>query len=321
MTSTPRNDAVVPGISVVIPAYNRAALLGAAIDSALAQTHRDREIVVVDDGSTDETAAVVARYGAQVRYVRQPNGGEASARNRGVREAAGTWVAFLDSDDLWEPKALETLAGALRERPEAGLVAMKARVILADGTRTSRIHGKRSPGPLFTTRSLLWGDAGGVLMPMVRRELLLAEGGFDESLRSATDCDMWLRLSFRTVLIAVDEPLLLQRSHEDNLSANRDLNAEMWLRILAKLEAAQPDWVRTNRWTFRRALGKERLRLGRERLAAWDGSRESLKRAREALAASVRVFPFFLRAWIYLAWSVLAPGRYAAWRRFEMRHR
>ena len=156
-------------------------------------------------------------------------------------------------------------------------------------------------------------------MPMVRRDLLLAEGGFDESLLSATDCDMWLRLSFRTVMVGVDAPLLLCRVHPENLSADRSLNARMWLRILDKLAAAQPAWVRENRWTFRRALGKERLRFGRERLAAWDGSPAALAEARDALRGSIVAFPFFLRAWVYLGWSLLAPGSYAAWRRQERR--
>ena len=311
----------MPAISVVIPTYNRAALLMQAIDSALAQTWTDREIVVVDDGSTDGTPEVVERYGSAVRYVRQTNGGEASARNRGVREAKGDWIAFLDSDDLWEPVALASMMSAASARPAAGLVAMKARSILADGTRTSHIHGKRSPGPLFSTRSLLRGDAGGVLMPLVRRDLLLARGGFDESLRSATDCDMWLRLSFDTTMIGLDEPLLLVRVHPDNVSGDKSLNAAMWLKILDKLAAEHGDWVRENKWTYRRAVGKERLRLGRELLAAWDGSREGLAAARGALRRSVAVFPFFLRAWLYLGWSIIAPGRYAAWRRLEMRHR
>ncbi|HEX4823535.1 MAG TPA: glycosyltransferase family A protein [Candidatus Polarisedimenticolaceae bacterium] len=311
----------MPAISVVIPTYNRAGLVVQAIESALGQTFADREIVVVDDGSTDGTTETLARFGSRIRVVRQENGGEARARNRGVREAAGTWVAFLDSDDLWEPEALERLAAAAEATPAAGLIAMKARAILADGTRTPRIHGKKSAGPEFTTRSLLWGDAGGVLMPMVRRDLLLAEGGFDESLRQATDCDMWLRLSFRTGMIAVPAPLLLCRVHPENASADRTVNAAMWLRILDKLARAQPGWVAANPWTYRRALGKERLRLGRERLAAWDGTREGLKLAREALRGSVAAFPFFARAWLYLLWSLVAPRGYAAWRRVEMRHR
>jgi glycosyltransferase involved in cell wall biosynthesis len=307
----------VAAISVVIPSYNRAALLGEAIESALGQTRPPDEIVVVDDGSTDATPEVLARFASRVRAVRQANAGEAAARNRGVLEARGPWIAFLDSDDLWEPDALERLEAASRAHPEAGLIAMRARALREDGTRTGRVHGKKSPGPLFTTRSLLTGDAGGVLMPLVRRDLLLDEGGFDTAITSATDCDMWLRLSFKTTMIGIPEPLLLVRIHPDNASADKTLNARMWIRLLAKFEREHPEWVRENAWAFRRALGKEHLRLGREALASWDGSERGLAEARGALAFSVRTFPFFARAWSYLAWSWIAPRRYAAWRRVE----
>lgn len=304
-------------ISVVIPTYNRASLLREAIGSALAQTRPPDEIVVVDDGSTDETPQVIASFAGRIRGFRQENGGEAAARNRGVAEARGPWIAFLDSDDLWEPEALERLAAAAAALPAAGLVAMRARALRLDGTRTGRIHGKKSRGPRFTTRSLLMGDAGGVLMPLVRRDLLLAAGGFDTALRSATDCDMWLRLSFSTTMIGIPDPLLLVRVHPENLSADKTLNARMWITLLHKLERERPEWVRRHRWAFRRALGKEHLRLGRESLAAWDGSPAGLAEARAALARSLRTFPFFARTWIYLAWSRVAPGRYAAWRRLE----
>ena len=304
-------------ISVVIPTYNRARLLEDSIDSALSQTRPPDEIVVVDDGSTDATPEVLARFAPRVRAVRQDNAGEAAARNRGVAEARGPWIAFLDSDDLWEPDALARLEAAAGSHPGAGLVAMRARALSADGTKLRRVHGKKSRGGRFTTGSLLTGDAGGVLMPLVRRDLLLDAGGFDTTLTSATDCDMWLRLSFRTTMIGIPDPLLLVRVHPENLSADKTQNARMWIVILEKLEREHGDWVRDHRWTFRRALGKEHLRLGRESLASWDGSERGLAEARSALAFSVRTFPFFARAWVYLAWSWIAPRRYAAWRRLE----
>jgi hypothetical protein len=236
-----------------------------------------------------------------------------------ARGVGRSWVAFLDLDDLWEPEALATLHAAAQADPAVGVVAMKARAIRADGTRTGRIHGKKSPGPRFTTRSLLWGDSGGVLMPMVRRDLLLAAGGFDESLSSATDCAMWLRLSFRTELIGGDRPLLLVRVHPDNVSGDKSLNARMWLRLLDKLKREQPAWVRENAWTYRRALGKERLRFGRESTAGRLG--EGTGRRAGRVARERRRLSVLLARLAHLAWSLLAPGRYAAWRRLEMRHR
>jgi hypothetical protein len=130
---------------------------------------------------------------------------------------------------------------------------------------------------------------------------------------------MWIRLSFRTAMIGLPDPLLLVRVHPDNLSADKSLNARMWIAILGKLERRHPEWVRANPAPFHRALGKEHLRLGREILAAWEGTPERLEEAREALARAVRLHPWFGRAWLYLAWSWIAPRRYAAWRRLERR--
>jgi GT2 family glycosyltransferase len=112
-------------VSVVIPSWNRASSVGIAIDSALGQTHRSVEVLVVDDGSTDGTADVIARrYGREprVRYLRKPNGGAASARNEGLRHARGAYVAFLDSDDWWQPWKTELQLRCLRSFPEAGMI-------------------------------------------------------------------------------------------------------------------------------------------------------------------------------------------------------
>ena len=158
-------------------------------------------------------------------------------------------------------------------------------------------------------------------MPMVRRDLILAAGGFDESLPSATDCDLWLRLSFATGMVGIPEPLLLCRVHPDNLSADRTLKARCWIRILEKLEREHPEFVRDNPWHFRRALGKERLRLGRELLATAGRRPEAISESRAALRASIAAFPFFGRAWLYLLWSFVSPGSYAAFRRLERRTR
>ena len=306
-------------VAVVIPTYDRADFLTTAIDSALAQSHPPDEIVVVDDGSTDDTASVLAHYGDRIRVVRQDNAGQAAARNRGVAEVRSDWVAFLDSDDSWEPAALQRLLGAADEFPAAGLIAMRAMAMRADGSLTRRIQGKKSPGPFFTTRSILLKDGGGILTPMVKRSLFVELGGFDATLRSAEDVDLWLRLSFRTTLVGVPDALLLRRVHDTNLSSDRAVDARSWLLILDKLAREHPEFVRDNPWPFRRALGKEKLRLGRELLATSGGAPSRLAEARAALRGSIATFPFFGRAWIYLFWSLVAPGTYAAFRRYERR--
>ncbi|MGH9797079.1 MAG: glycosyltransferase family 2 protein [Candidatus Polarisedimenticolia bacterium] len=307
------NVAPAPRVSVIIPAYNRADLLPATLESVFAQGWREFEIVVVDDGSTDGTAALLASYGDRIRWVAQQNRGVAAARNRGIREARGAFLAFLDSDDLWEPDALGKIMQAFEDHPDAGLVAIMAREITAAGERTGIVYGKRTPGPFFSTAGLLWGDQGGCSWFVVRRDVLERVGLYDESLRSAEECDLCLRLSFVTRMVVVREPLLLRRAHPGNLSRNRLTNARHWIRILEKLRRDHPEFVRAHPRAYRRTLGKELLRLGRGLLASGAGG-ASHAEARSALARSIRTFPFFPRAWLYLVWALLAPTTFRRWR-------
>lgn len=308
-----------PKISVVIPTYNRARFLKEALESVFSQTVADREIIVVDDGSSDETRAVLEPFRDRIRYLYQENAGGAAARNRGIAAARGEWVAFLDSDDRWEPHALQALLEAASRHPEAGFIIMRACEIDAAGQRTGRRLGKRSPGPFFTTPDLLWGDSGSIHMPMIRRSLLETVGGFDESLAAAQDCELAIRFSFHTRLVSVPEPLLLRRVHSGNLSSDMLLNSIMWLRVLEKLKREQSGWVRRHAWVYRRAVGKEHLRAGRELLVRSEHDARAVKQATDHLRRSLASYPLFIRAWIYLAWSALAPSSYPMWRRMERR--
>jgi glycosyltransferase involved in cell wall biosynthesis len=118
----PMNNTSRSPISVVIPCYNAGAFLAEAIDSALGQSHAPREVIVVDDGSTDDSAALAERYGPPVRVIRQVNQGESTARNRGMDEAEGEWVALLDADDVWEPEKLEAQIDVARRDPDVGCI-------------------------------------------------------------------------------------------------------------------------------------------------------------------------------------------------------
>lgn len=131
-----------PRISVVIAHYNYGEYVGDAIESVLAQSRPAHEIIVVDDGSTDNSAQVLDRYKDLITLYRQDNAGVSSARNTGIRHASGEWIALLDSDDMWEPDLLATYARATRDYPQAGMIAMGRRIISADGKKptTSRHH-------------------------------------------------------------------------------------------------------------------------------------------------------------------------------------
>jgi glycosyltransferase involved in cell wall biosynthesis len=308
-----------PRISVVITTYNREQWITQTLASVFAQTYADFEVIVIDDGSTDGTRAVVEPFLDRIRYVFQENRGVAAAWNRGIEVSRGDILAFLASDDLWEPKTLEKVVAEFGRQPDAGLVSIMARGITQEGERTNRLWGKRTAGSDYSTTSLLWGDAGCCSWFFVRREVLDRVGLYDEKLRTAEECDLLLRISFQARMVALREPLLLKRQHDANLSKDQLSNAERWLYILQKLRREHPEYVSSHPLVYRRALGKEYLRLGRERLAQPADS--TYKAARTALGRSILTFPFHLRAYLYWIWSWLMPSTFRAWRRNQVARR
>ena len=167
-----------PGlVSVVIPTYNRAYIVGRTIESVLAQTYSPVEILVIDDGSTDDTPAVVGRFGDRVRYIRQPNGGVAVARNHGFAEARGEFVALLDSDDEWLPWKLEAQVAFLRRHPELGMCWTDMIAVDDDGRLVSpkflrTFYGAYSQ--VDVDRALTRGPAVGELSPRLPAEVASA---------------------------------------------------------------------------------------------------------------------------------------------------
>jgi glycosyltransferase involved in cell wall biosynthesis len=202
-------------VSVVIPTFNRAQLLGRAIDSVLAQTFRDLEIIVVDDGSTDDTRDVVARYGDAVRYLHQPNAGVSAARNAGVRAARHELIAFLDSDDVWLPRKLELQVPPMAD-PEVVLCFTNRTWTSRPGVdRFAEVGYRfdRSPCVLDDpARIATWPRGSGIIASgaLYRRDAFLRVGGYDERLRVFED----LRLDFRLAMLgkkfaAVSEVLVV----------------------------------------------------------------------------------------------------------------
>jgi glycosyltransferase involved in cell wall biosynthesis len=313
-----------PLVSIVIPTYNRDDLVAQAVDSALAQTHPRCEVVVVDDGSKDRTPEVLARYDGRIVAIRQENTGLAGARNAGIRAATGEFVGFLDSDDLWEPRVVEEALKLFATHPQIGAVFLPERAIDLEGRIDPKVHGKRTSGIFFTPEGLIGRDTGvgSGRPPIARRALLVAHGLFDESFRNfAVDCEMWIRQSFHFRMAILSEPLVLRRVHGGNVSADLAKDAELWLRILDRVEHDQPSFAAQHREILRRSRGKQHLRLGRELLARSRRDRALVVQARLHLREAVRLWPRFARAWAYLAWSYLAPGTYGAFRDAELRKR
>jgi glycosyltransferase involved in cell wall biosynthesis len=177
-----------PSVSVVIPTFERRRSVIEAVRSALAQTRGDVEVIVVDDGSTDGTAAAVGAIDGRVKVARRPNGGPAAARNTGIRQARAPVLAFLDSDDRWQPRHLEEVLGLLASHSAAVLACTDVAGLGDDSL-------KRSVGLMQAAPAVLLGGLLYTSAVAVRREVVEAVGGFDAQLRVAEDSDLWCRLS------------------------------------------------------------------------------------------------------------------------------
>ncbi len=209
----------MPLVSVVIPTYDRRALVCEAVTSVLAQTVADLELVVVDDGSLDETVGeLAARFDDhRLRIFRQENAGASAARNRGAAVARGKWLAFLDSDDTWLPAKLERQLQTLAVHPEAP-ACYTEEIWFRDGrwANPRNVHAKHSGWIFPNCLPLCIISPSSILM---KRTLFETLGGFDETLPACEDYDLWLRLSARYPILLVEERLIVKRNgHPGQLS-------------------------------------------------------------------------------------------------------
>ena len=232
-----------PTVTVVIPTYNRKGLLPRALTSVARQTRPPDEVIVVDDGSTDDTEGLVRREFPDVRYLQQENRGVAAARNRGIREAKGEWLAFLDSDDEWLPQKLTRQLDELREQPEF-LLCHTNEIWIRRGRRVNPMkkHAK-SGGYIFDKCLPLC-----VISPssvLIHRSLFERVGPFDESLPACEDYDLWLRITSILPVLYLEEPLILKYGgHTDQLSRRHWGMDRFRIRALEKVidtEALSPE--------------------------------------------------------------------------------
>lgn len=290
-------------ITAVIPTFNRAPLLGRCIESALGQSRKPDEIVVVDDGSTDETADVVARYD-DVVYVRQQNAGPSAARNRGAEAATGAWVAWLDSDDVWLPEHLERMADTIAATEGAADVYFGDLLRPVDGREVS--HWARCdfdpPGPYSVAGEPLdW-----VLLPrrphmlqasVIRRDSFTESGGLWPRLRMNEDGHLFIRLSARGRVCAVpgagarmtddappDDRLFGGRSRTADRAYQEEL-VEMYADLFERLDEIP---------TQHRAVIRRRLRNAHVRLAKIDKASGQTSGALRHLVGAVRTDPIGL---------------------------
>ena len=254
----------MPRVSITIPSFNCARYLGRAIDSALAQTYADYEIIVVDDGSTDDTRGVLTRFGDKIRYVYQPNGGLSSARNLALAHASGEFIAYLDADDLWYPHRLQTQVAFLDTHPACGFVHSDVTIIDDDDRVIHRAYNaetRRDVPEGYCALNLLRRCHVQVPSVLERRECIERVGNFDGRLKTAQDYLHWIRIALDGMAVGyIPEPLAMYRRTASSLSSSPRRVLDDGVMIFETL-LADP--------AVRRGPGREAVAIARERLYAF----------------------------------------------------
>jgi glycosyltransferase involved in cell wall biosynthesis len=217
------SNATPSKVSVIVPTYNRGWILREALDSILSQDYPDVELIVVDDGSTDDTASILRGYDTALSVIRQPNRGVSAARNAGIGAATGEFIAFLDSDDSWLTGKLTRQVGWFTRHPDM-MICQTEEVWMRRGVRVNpkQKHRKRA-GMIFKHCLPLCLISPSAVM--MRRRLFDAVGLFDETLPACEDYDLWLRVACNYPVGLIDEPLIVKRGgHGDQLSSMAELD-------------------------------------------------------------------------------------------------
>lgn len=221
-------------VSVIIPTYNRAKTLKETIDSVLSQRYDDLELIVVDDGSTDETREIIASYLPHLKYLYQERRGVSAARNKGITHARGDCFAFLDSDDLWLPDKLCLQMKFMEDHPKA-LICYTEEIWIRKGVRVNPMKKHKKYSGMIFKRCLPLC----IISPssvLIARSLIEEVGGFDEEFEVCEDYDLWLRISARYPVYLIETPLIVKRGgHADQLSKKMSGQDRFRIRSLVKL--------------------------------------------------------------------------------------
>lgn len=209
-------------VSIIIPTYNSSQFLAAAIDSVFAQTFNDFEVLVIDDGSTDNTSETIKQYRDSIRYIWQENSGVSVARNNGIKESKGRYVAFLDADDTWFPNKLERQIAEMKQNPERKVCYSDFQAVdeYLKPFEKKRLYPKSTALVDLLTQGNL---VGSICTVLCERTLFDVVDGFDSNLSQCADWDLLVRLAMLTDFIFIDEKLVTYRHHETNMSRNAAL--------------------------------------------------------------------------------------------------
>lgn len=289
----------MPLISVVIPVYNGEKTIRQTLESVLNQTFTDFEVIVINDGSQDTTLEIVANIAdPRLKVFSYPNAGQAASRNRGLSQARGEFIAFLDADDLWTSDKLEAQLRVLQENPQAAVAYSWSDCIDESGNFLREASHRTVNGDVYA-KLLLTDFLDNGSNPLIRRQAITEVGGFDESLLPAEDWDMWLRLAARYHFVAVPYPQVLYRQSANSESSNV-LRLELaCLRVIQRTFTQAPDSLQHLKKPSLANLYKYLI------FKCFEGSPERWRGrvAARFLGSAVRHDPFLLRSRVI--WKVL----------------
>lgn len=275
---------MTPKVSICIPTYNRKDYLRETIESVFAQTYKDYEVVVVDDGSTDGTAEMIKNIGLPIRYYWQENSGDAAARNKMIKLAQGEFITFVDSDDLLINDAIERMMNVMEAEGGEVIVYGPYHRIDQNGHVYGRFKSRQYSGHI--TKHLFQNIFVYTCGSMFPKNVLETAGGFDTSLPVCSDYDLWLRLSLKCRFVALAEPTFKRRRHTENLSAISTENRILELKVLERFY-----YERGGDSVVPKKIAMQRLSREEYRVAAAALKERKLQVAREYLRKSFRRRP------------------------------
>jgi glycosyltransferase involved in cell wall biosynthesis len=288
-----------PRVSVIIPSYNRADFLMEALESVFHQTWKNFEVIVIDDGSTDDTATRIEPWLSRIRFLSQPNSGVAAARNLGIRYAGGEFICFLDSDDLWVPTKLEEQIAFADRNDQYALIATELDSFDSAGRVSFRVKSSMYHIPNgFVLEHLLFSNWIQTSTVMVRRQAVVRAGGFDEDVgQFGEDWLLWMRIAAEAPIYFLPIPMVRYRVHAQNLSSHRPASQYKSLMCILDRLALLPQF-QARRKLLRRA--RYRIAFGR---GLGDLRTSSYESAIDKFRTACAVGPFPNRALVFLLWA------------------
>ncbi len=304
-------------VSVIIPAYNIAEYLSESIDSVLNQTYQHFEVIIVDDGSTDNTADVVNKYvksQANVKYIHQENKGPGAARNKGIKEAKGEYIAFLDADDIWFPEKVLLQMELFLKLPSISLVHSDFIYFDRQGTEqqsefSERIK-KHFSGDVFY--QLFKKNFFMTPTVVIKQEALKDIGLFDEQLCMSEDYDLWLRISKSHKIGYVNTPLAKICKHNDSMTKENIEKTYLWVnRVIDKTIKSFPEIEKKLRLNLPYRMAKTHFEIGYSLF-----NQDKLKKAKKEFETSLR-HKFMLKPFVYYILSFLGVSSISVLKNFK----